>query len=86
MCRKSRPILDFCYFRYFDPDTLANCDGRVAFQVRIKPQSYAIDKQTTESNCTKRIDENFDNSELEWSTKSSGVIILNGIMVKVDES
>ena len=68
-----------------DPDTLAKCDGRVAFQVRVKPKSYEIAKQTTTSNSTKRIDENFDNDVLEWSTKSSGVIILNGILVKVDE-
>lgn len=60
--------------------------GRVAFQVRIKPDSYKVGKETV--GATSRgvtIDDHFSNQELEWSTDCRGVVILVGILIKVEE-
>ena len=58
--------------------------GRVAFQVRIKPDSYSTGKETTGATAEgETVDPNFSNSELEWSTDCRGVVILVGIIIQV---
>jgi hypothetical protein len=70
-----------------DPVSKKTCYGRVVFQVRIKPGSYQVGKQTvlelTEK--SQNFDPHFSNAELECSTIRRGVIILVGILVKVED-
>ena len=58
-------------------------DLRIAFQVRIRPDTYDVGKQTIGARGT--IDPLFPNSELEWSTHRRGVVILVGLLVKVED-
>ena len=56
---------------------------RVAFQVLIKPDSYKVAKETLGYG-QKPIDSEFDNSEIEWSTKEYGTTILYGLLIKAE--
>ena len=57
---------------------------RVAFQVLIKPGSYKVARETL--GCGhKPIDDEFDNSEIEWSTKEYGTTVLYGLLIKAEE-
>ena len=58
--------------------------AKVAFKVKIRPDSYAISQQTVQRPGGSRIDENFANDELEWSTKHRKAIILYGLLVKLE--
>ena len=57
--------------------------GRVALQVRIEPDTYDVGPETVDAG-SKVIDPNFSNSELEWSTDRRGVIIITGVLIKVE--
>ena len=57
---------------------------RVVFQVLIKPGSYAVGKETIGSGHI-QIDSEFDNSEIEWSTKQYGTTILYGLLIKAEK-
>ena len=60
--------------------------GKLAFQVRIKPESYQVIPETV--GLRRRgiiLDHHFKNEELEWATNRRGVIILAGILIKVDD-
>ena len=70
-------------FRWTDPLTEIQHDIRVALQVRIRPDTYDVGKQTIGARGT--IDPLFPNSELEWSTDRRGVVILVGLLVKVED-
>ena len=56
---------------------------RVAFQVLIEPGSYLVAKETIGYG-NKQIDSEFDNSEIEWSTKQYGTTILYGLLIKAE--
>ena len=76
-----------CHFFYYniswtDPVTGKQCGCRVAFQVRIRPDSYHIGPQTI--GVKHQMDPRFPNSELEWSTKRRGVTVLVGLLVKIE--
>lgn len=59
--------------------------GKVAFQVRIKPKCYKVGPETVGLTARgKEIDPNFKNEELEWMTKQRGVIMLVGLLIKLD--
>ena len=74
------PLL-FLYSFQDNDKKLYKC--RVAFQVLIKPGSYKIDKETLGYG-QKQIDSEFDNSEIEWSTKQYGTTILYGLLIKAE--
>ena len=57
---------------------------RVAFQVLIKPDSYKVARETLGYG-HKPIDSEFDNLEIEWSTKEYGTTILYGLLIKAEE-
>ena len=76
----------FSVLSFEDPETKKTLYGKVAFQVRIKPDSYKVARETTgASRLGEKIDPYFANSELEWSTVCRGVVILVGIIIRVDE-
>jgi hypothetical protein len=59
--------------------------ARVGFQVRIQPGKYAVGPETVGATAKKIvIDKHFRNQELEWSTDLRGVVILTGILVKIE--
>lgn len=58
--------------------------AKVAFKLRIQPDSYTVSPQTVLTADGTQVDENFSNSELEWSTKRRKVIILYGLLVKLE--
>ena len=57
--------------------------AKVMFQVLIEPGTFQISAQTVDPK-NANIDEHFDNSELEWSTKSHVSIILHHMYVKLE--
>ena len=56
----------------------------MCFKVLIDPRSYDVAKKTIETKEGEVIDENFSDSELEWSTKSDRAVYVYGLMVQVD--
>ena len=76
-------FLPLFLFSFTDPITKKNYKCRVVFQVYIKPESYSIGKQTI--GCGQRIDKNFNNSKIEWSTKQYGTTFLYGLLIKAEE-
>ena len=56
---------------------------KVAFEAYIKPGTFEMGPETVGARRV-QIDPLYSNSELEWSTKHRGVIILTGIMVKME--
>ena len=74
-----------CFLCRF-PDTvnMKKYKCTVAFQVLIKPDSYKVARETLGYG-HKPIDDEFDNSEIEWSTKEYGTTILYGLLIKVEE-
>ena len=71
--------------RYTDPVTKVKYFAKVAFKLRIEPESYKVSTQTVQA-AGSQIDDHFSNSELEWSTKCRKAIILYGLMVKLESS
>ena len=67
-----------------DPVTKKIYECRTTFQVLIKPDSYLVGEETVGSS-EKIIDPEFENSELEWSTKQHGATILYGLLIKAEE-
>ena len=57
---------------------------RVAFQVLIKPDSYKVGRETLGYG-HKPIDDEFDNSKIEWSTKEYGTTVLYGLLINAEE-
>ena len=62
---------------------MKNYKCKVAFQVLIKPDSYKVARETLGYG-QKPIDSEFDNSEIEWSTKEYGTTILYGLLIKAE--
>ena len=73
----------FC-LRFVDPVTHQSYKAKVLLQVRIEPGSYNVGPETVRA--TSQIDPLFSNNELEWSTKSRGVVIIYGVLVKLQLS
>ena len=67
--------------RYKDPVSAKSYQAKVAFQVRIRPDSYEIGGKTIRAS---QVDPKFSDRELEWFTKRHGVTILVGLLVKVE--
>ncbi|XP_078620256.1 uncharacterized protein LOC144887131 [Branchiostoma floridae x Branchiostoma japonicum] len=59
-----------------------NYEAKVALQLYIKPGSYKVSASMV---ARKNIDKKFSDSEIEWSTDRHGVIIVYGLLVKLDE-
>ncbi|XP_078609958.1 uncharacterized protein LOC144881098 isoform X2 [Branchiostoma floridae x Branchiostoma japonicum] len=57
-------------------------EAMVALQLYIKPGSYKVAASTV---ARKNVDKKFSDSEIEWSTDRHGVIIVYGLLVKLDE-
>ncbi len=57
--------------------------AQVVLQVLLKPDSYRVGQQTV--GAKNQIDPQFSNSEMEWSTKSKGAIIMYGLLVRIME-
>ena len=57
------------------------CRARVAFQVRIRPDSYEVGPRTVGSD---KIDPKIHDNELEWFTKRRCVTVLVGLLVKIE--
>ena len=72
-------------YSYKDAVTKKNYKCRVAFQVLIRPDSYTAGRETAGYGDSRQIDNEFKNSEIEWSTKQIGVTILYGLMIKIEE-
>ena len=68
---------------YIDSLTIEDCECqiRVAFQVRIKPDSYKVRAQTTGGS---NIDPKIPDTELEWFTKYRCVTVLVGLLVQIE--
>ena len=75
-------LLYFCSYK--DVVTEKHYKCRVVFQVLIKPDSYTAGRETIGLG-DQQIDNEFNNSEIEWSTKQIGVIILYGLLIKAEE-
>ncbi|XP_034336317.2 neuralized-like protein 4 isoform X1 [Magallana gigas] len=69
-------------FKLLDPRTKKTFHVRVAFQVWLKPGSYKTGPQSL--GLTDQIDPQFPNSELEWSTKEHGSVLLHGLLIKIE--
>ena len=69
---------------FYDSVTNKNYKCRVAFQVLIHPDSYEVAKETIGYG-EKVIDEEFKNTEIEWSTKQYGATVLYGLLIKAEE-
>ena len=50
--------------------------------MRVKPTKYDVGEQTI--GVSHQIDRLFPNSHLEWATKCRGVVILTGLLIKVE--
>ena len=70
---------------YKDTVTKKHYKCRVAFQVLIRPGSYTAGRETVGFGDGRQIDNEFKNSEIEWSTKQIGATILYGLMIKAEE-
>ena len=70
------------HFRVTDPKAKKTYYVRVAFQVWLKPGSYKVGPQSVGAN--EQIDPKFVNTELEWSTKERGSIMLQSLLLKVE--
>ena len=68
---------------FTDPFTGRVYKCRVMFQLCIKPRSYAVSEATVA--CDGRIDDHFENSKIEWSTKDSKNIMLSGLLISAKE-
>ena len=66
-----------------DPDNFHAYRARAAFQLRIQPGNYCVGPETLGH--TGVIDPNFSNDVLEWMTDIRGVIILTGVLLRLEE-
>ena len=57
---------------------------RTVFQVLIMPGSYLVGRETIGAG-QEVIDSEFDNSEIEWSTKQYGSIIIYGLLIRAED-
>lgn len=73
--------------RYRDGVTGREYWAKVAFKARVHPRSYKVSRQTVRPGEPhgQPIDRHFDNSELEWSTRERGAVILYGLLVRLEE-
>ncbi|XP_070553380.1 neuralized-like protein 4 [Ptychodera flava] len=67
---------------FLDESTKRSHRARVVFQVYINPTSYNVGPQTI--GAQSEIDPKFSNQEIEWFTKERGVVIIYGLLVKVE--
>ncbi|XP_070207113.1 neuralized-like protein 4 isoform X3 [Littorina saxatilis] len=79
---------DFCpKHRFMDPRTRKTYQGRVAYQVWVKPGSYKVGAQGQGSpteDIAQQVDPHFHNSELAWSTKERGSLMLYALLLRVE--
>ncbi|ELT95486.1 hypothetical protein CAPTEDRAFT_101277 [Capitella teleta] len=68
-------------FDYRDLKSKKMQSARVVYQVCVKPGSYKIGPQTVGAN--EQIDPKFSNTELQWSTKEKGAVILSALLIQV---
>lgn len=68
--------IDIHIYKYFRTKRTT----KVVFQLRIKPGSYQIGKNSVTQ---KNIDPLVDDSKIEWSTKDKDAIMLTGLLVKI---
>ena len=68
---------------FTDPATGTPKKAQVAFQVRLKPESYSIGHETVHA--AEPIDQHISNDSIEWYTRGdiAGSIIPTGLMVRV---
>ena len=79
--------LNFIVFihSYKDPKSRTSYQCKTAFQVQIKPANYTVGPETVGAKWSHTIiDENISNDELEWMTNTRGIIILYGILIKME--
>ena len=70
-----------------DPRTRKTYQARVAFQVWVKPGSYKVGGQGQGSvmeDIVQQVDPHFHNSELAWSTKERGSLMLHALLLRVE--
>ncbi|XP_076451881.1 neuralized-like protein 4 isoform X3 [Babylonia areolata] len=79
---------DFCHkHRFVDPRSRKTYQARVAFQVWVKPGSYKVGGQGQGSpteDIAQQVDPHFRNSELAWSTKERGSLMLHALLLRVE--
>nr|KAG5698954.1 hypothetical protein BaRGS_024875 [Batillaria attramentaria] len=78
---------DFCpKHRFVDPRSRKTYQARVAFQVWVKPGSYKVGGQGQGSaeDIAQQVDPHFRNSELAWSTKERGSLMLHALLFRVE--
>ena len=58
---------------------------KLAFQVRIRPGSFVMGKQTIRSGpqANHPIDSHIDNNEIEWSTEERAAIVPVALLIKI---
>ncbi|XP_025081591.1 neuralized-like protein 4 isoform X2 [Pomacea canaliculata] len=78
---------DFCpKHKFHDPRNRKIYQARVAFQIWVKPGSYKVGGQAQGSgeDIAQQVDPHFRNSELAWSTKEKGSLMLHALLLKVE--
>lgn len=75
-----------CRYRFHDPRNRKIYQARVAFQIWVKPGSYKVGGQAQGSgeDIAQQVDPHFRNSELAWSTKEKGSLMLHALLLKVE--
>ncbi|XP_070554512.1 neuralized-like protein 4 [Ptychodera flava] len=68
--------------KFHDKEDASVHKAQVAFQVYIQPDTYERGPETV--GLKTKLDPEFNNQELEWSTKRRGVILLAGVLVKLE--
>ena len=68
--------------RFTDPKTKRVCNVSVAFQVRVRPNSYTMGPQTIGVNHS--IDPYIENSKIEWFTKERSAIVPCALLIRVE--
>lgn len=61
-------------------------EGRVCFKVLIEPDSYSVSAKTVAARQEEVIDEEFSDTEMEWSTKSDRAVYVYALMIRVDKT
>lgn len=74
------------YCRFSDQRTRKTYQGRVAFQIWVKPGSYKIggQGQVSAEDIAQQVDPHFRNSELAWSTKERGSLMLHALLLRIE--
>lgn len=71
-------------FRFRDTKTRKLHQVLIATQICIKPGSYKVTPAAAGQTVGEQIDASFNNSELEWSTKERGAMVLCALLFRVE--